>query len=863
MTAILDSEEESPTSILDKYESSKKHPRYFKGLDSEEVDESPTSILDKYQKAEPFAEDTTYQKFYKSPELTKEKLENMSIEEKRQAIEDLNLERQYLRSKGGSKQILSELSWGYSQRFKGLEVTEDDFGVAEGAMIGSIAPITLAGKAISYPVKAFKSLFNLGRRGKIVLDAANVFSTGALYETGMELGKGEELNSKKIATTGAEFLALHQLFTKAKPAWEWFKELGGKQKKKFLSGKLNINELPENSYRKFEEIVAPELQRVAAEETETLYNQAKEQAQVEYTQELANTKAEHEKALYEEGIDLKLADQEYENKLKQLAAEHEFKLDKIEKENEIAIQEYQKFSEEIEQNKQRQEVVSKAIKNPQPSDLHLRGRVTEQGRDLGFRPTPSVNQRSTLNQRVGNLFSENQVSNTYLAGQELDTIIEASGNYDRDQVRRAYDRSTEANLGIGGEVQELATDLENTIIEIDQTPSPSAPRRQLRDAAESLLDRITTRNNEGVITGYVPIDNATLIQQATDLRFLMDYEFAYGDSKNIFRPTINSINNAVERNAILAGNDIAYQANVDARTAHRRWSQEYNNKYIRKFRSRQNRDYVKNYKSTLEIDNLMQVRSILAKSHTGQQISNTLTREFVEKNLGKFLRDPHGTSTVEFKNALNEMDSVITPDQKKSINDLYLNEKKGSDIRAKQIKADNLKGGKFPKNKQIDATKIPIKKSIKTKINQVKLPKKPEIKITDAMKLAEKRANITPNETRKLTDTVEGIKELKSLLKKSPKGKEIFQTASRDKIKRMFFGEKIKHKLTGESMFETLNKGKNFEIISEIMGDEAALELHEISEKLNNQRFTTENIKKVARKIKSSRLAAYALLGLL
>lgn len=814
-------------------------------IQSESNANSSQDEFEEYRKI-PFKNDKTYQKFYKAPQYTSEQLKNMSADEKRQYVEDLKLEREYLKAKGQAKGIASELSFGFSERTDLGKIEDEDFGVAEGRAIGMIAPVAAVSKLLSLPIKAFQKFYNIGKWGNRALKTGQSFATGASYETAKRFGQGKEFDPIESAITGAEFATIDTLFRGSKAAYNWYKNLGPGSQKSFINGKLNINELPPNSYRIYEEQVAPEIQRIARQEYESLYENAVKQADAEYKQSLSNVKAEHERALFQEGIQKEIADQEYTNKLKQIAAEHEQNLATIEKENDLAVKEFSEMQEAFQKQKTRQSIVKNALDRPVTSDYDLNGKVTGYTEGVPFRPTQPVTPQSSLSDRVGNIFSNQRINNQYRAGERLTDVIRANDAFDYANVNEAYRLSEELNSQITDIHPQLVSDLQNTILELQAIPSPSPPQQQLLNVSTKLLENLADFA-DGIFTGYRPMNNQHLLEQAKALRYYMDFEFAHANPRGIYQGTLNNIQNSVEASAWRNGLPEAAEANTEARRLYREWAQEYDNDYIRKFRERSNYDFQANLNSTLDTDNFMQVKRILNKSNAGNQLDNAITRSYVEKKLNKFLKDPLGTKVQDLDAALSEMEPVINQDQAKEIRNIYLQDKKAPQLKTRQIKPENIKEPNKPKIKTIESVKIPLKKTPTSLQKPVKIPSKPEVKLTPEIKAVSKRMNITPEQARKMTDSVDGIKKLKAELNKSNSGKEIFKDVGRDKLKRIVHGNNVKQQLTGEQLYKTMNQGNNFEIMAEILGDETALDLLESAEKLNNQRVNVKNLKKIVK----------------
>ena len=143
--------------------------------------------------------------------------------------------------------------------------------------------------------------------------------------------------------------------------------------------------------------------------------------------------------------------------------------------------------------------------------------------------------------------------------------------------------------------------------EIRSIPRPSGVENQLLAAIDDILGETAVIEN-GIITGYIPINSQRLIRQVQSLRRSVDFDFAHGQPKNIFRPVIREIQDSVIREAQTAGLPEAADALIDANEAYREWTTTFNNDYINQYRDISNRSYTKLYDKILKSDAFVVVR---------------------------------------------------------------------------------------------------------------------------------------------------------------------------------------------------------------------------------------------------------------
>lgn len=116
----------------------------------------------------------------------------------------------------GTRGIISGASGGVSEHIPGLD-TEDNIASTTGKLAGSVLPITGISKAVgAVGAKVFsKPLMNLAAKSPVAAKALNAFgnivgagATGATYEAGTTLAKGEMPSVEDVTKHGAEWAAL-------------------------------------------------------------------------------------------------------------------------------------------------------------------------------------------------------------------------------------------------------------------------------------------------------------------------------------------------------------------------------------------------------------------------------------------------------------------------------------------------------------------------------------------------------------------------------------------------------------------------------------------------------------------------------
>lgn len=842
-------------------------------IDKYRVDPNPgskesKSIIERYQKPSAASQDKIYTQ-QKAPELDSTQLTGM---DRYAYAQDLNREREYLGSAGLVKNALSKLTFGKSEQGlpdpliplpKGLQDLEDKIqkglGIKAGKidknvlkpqdyennqLLGSAVGVAAPAIALSTPAgAALTSLartLGLGSAGRFAGQVLGTAAGGGTYEGIRQQVSNEEFDPHKIGeealTWGAGHFVFSTLFAAGKDLLKfskWLKGLKPEQQSKALADNLKISDLEPNQYKHFQDEIVPEFRQAAETEFMAYQQVAIAENDAAYQQALRRAQIEHEAQIREVGYENTQAQEAYQNELKQLAAEHQNKLTEIEQANQVATKEFQEFDQEFRQQAAREQVVQNAIGiKPTQVSSGLAARVTNFGPDSGIRPAP-VNQNPSLQTRALNTISRNEITNKTNAGRSQTETIRGHAAIDYRNVNRLYAEAEQLNQAISSEHPELAQELQNTISTINDIPHPSPPQVQLRTAASALLERLAPGSTADQLMGSVPVNNQVLLEQAKALRYYMDFEFAQANPKGIFQPTLNAIDNAVELAAIAAEDEAAFASNRAARSEYRNWTDIYNNDYVNPYRNRTNYDYIGNFDKSLNIDNFAVINRALRRSNIGEEVADTTRRSLVDKHLGKFLKDPHGTTVPEFNKALNELEPVTSRTERTSIKNDYLEAKRNT-INAK--KSEKITEPSSPKIKEAPTSQKIPKAPAKKVVTEAKIPVKQPPKVTEAMREAAKQAKITPEEAIKLTDTPTGLKTLRGKL-----STQSFEKVGRHKIKNMLYEGSVEKRLKGDEILRVVNKADNYAIFSEILGEAETKELLKAAQEIGAKRLTVDN----------------------
>lgn len=462
----------------------------------------------------------------------------------------------------------------------------------------------------------------------------------------------------------------------------------------------------------------------------------------------------------------------------------------------------QKALGELQANEEAIRAAQKLPEVPRPptgESPSLAGRVKPGGEDIGLRPPPTKPPKS-LDEDIGRIFSESTFKNTTEGGKAIKNEVMKLDEAAYRNVNKLYQRSRELNANVDDIHPNLVNSLSERLEGLQKIPEPSGPQKQLITALENIIKELA-EVSEGKVAGYKPISNQTLIDQIQSLRQKVDYDFAHGDARNIFKPTINDIQNSVRSVAEQSGNKEALQAFDEARSAYKDWVTTFDNDYLRPIRDIQNRDYSKMFKGAQDVDEFNELKNILQKSPEGTQISDALRRDIVNKYLGKYTDKPVQSSIKDFNKDLRELEAVITPEQATEVRNKFLEGKR---------------------------------------------TQMPKFKATPVEQKAAKFLEEKPEDISRRFDTRSGIKEIKKDLSKTDNGKEIYDTLKRQKVRDILRENQIEKDFTGNDLYKTLNKRENFELLSELIGEEETEAARLLAKDLGKKQVRKQNLKKVA-----------------
>lgn len=660
-------------------------------------------------------------------------------------------------------------------------------------------------------------------------------------------GKRENLDAAELLSHVTIGAAIPAAIESTPAGAKFLNDLRPSQKLKTLKGQIPPD-LPPSSYRMLVDEVVPEMRQIFMDELKTETETARNNLQNEYQQMLSENNAEYSKYIDELMKENRLNEASYNKGEEQLnkknaeaQTQYQEELQRIEAENAQTLQEFeqanQQWDQYVEQNKRIEEAIEMRARHDNTNDV-------------GFREAAQTETVPTTRNTVGNIISSNEITNPTDAGRSLQSIVRQTAVNERKPVNELYNKSEQLNGSVEEPAIPLAHWIEEKMSKLEEIPSKSGPTKQLLSSYEQVLQAIAELDENGNIIAYKPISNKILLDQAKELRNKVDFDFEAGNPTKIFKDFIEELQNQAERAALESGNEAAYQANIDARTAHRQWKNRYDHDYIRQLRDESVRDYQSAFDKSLKIDNYQKIEPILKQSNPGGNLLTAIQREAVQDQLKPAIENPGRFDAEARQLLLRDLEPITTPEQRTALNDTLKIARKEAPA---QPKAPKLKE---PPKKPTLKEATPPEEPKQPKALEV--PQKPKLKQTPHMRYLEKQLGITPEQLYKEMDTPTGIDKVKKVLSKTEKGRDILKTLEKNEVKDIIYGEKIAEPKTGKEIYDRVNKKANYDKLVEWIGQEAADTFLEKAKEIGDKPAPLNEFEKLYRRDRLIKLLSWS-----
>lgn len=443
------------------------------------------------------------------------------------------------------------------------------------------------------------------------------------------------------------------------------------------------------------------------------------------------------------------------------------------------------------------------------SPSSLRGRVSlsnEPGSGVAEVPRTLPFTKEGLENSVLNPISNSKVYRKSNAGKSLQNEIIDISRKNYEEVGKLYDRVRDLNSNLEYTHQNLATQLNATIQQLEKIPSKSTVTKKLIKTSQEILDKIAT-TSEGEVTGLRPIPNNVLIDQIQQLREIINFDFPEAKVENQFKPIIRNIEESLFSTTKAEGNAPAVESLLEANAAYRQWKDIFDNEKISPFRRRSNHQYVKLYENSLRTDDFNALRKILAQSPEGDAWLKILQREIVEDALDPFFNNPKKIGEKKFYETIGGLEDIIS----------------STDTAAVSSKMQEFKNRKL--NRRVEKLGSFSKEN----------------------KALSKLSGLSPEQIEAKFNTRSGIRDLRETLNKTEQQRKLFQKLQDQKILDMLYEGEVKKNPTGTDLQRVLNNKKNYELLREMVGTREAEAMRNAAEILGNRTFSPENLRKYAK----------------
>ena len=443
----------------------------------------------------------------------------------------------------------------------------------------------------------------------------------------------------------------------------------------------------------------------------------------------------------------------------------------------------------------------------------LQGRVSTQApltketsKTLGVKVKPQPRHASPEEKALG--VFRHEIESPYEAGKGIKESVKKADEAAYKVVNENYTKSDELQKGISTIHTDLVDKLEGYIAEIDAIPSPSSIQKKLKSEMQTVIKELAEVSEDGTITGYKEMTNHQLLEQAKAWRQVIDYDFAHGDPQNIFKPAIKEVEQAAVEAAKSSGNKQAVQALEKARESYKEWVDTFSNDYVNPFRDRSNKSFQRNFEKLLNPDDYNVMKRVLEKTPEGKVQLEAIQREIVDKELKEILRNPRKIHPRDLERKLNELKSILEPEQLQSIKDEIL--------KARTPQNMGFKGKHISKEEALNAH-------------------------------VAKRLKLDPEDLVKKMNSRTGMREVKDLAEKAGESKQ-FDMLKMQKSRDIMYKGNLEAKPTGKEIHDVLNKSANRELFVEMWGEEAYQAASDAAKLLGEKEATPEVWKEVLKK---------------
>jgi hypothetical protein len=406
-------------------------------------------------------------------------------------------------------------------------------------------------------------------------------------------------------------------------------------------------------------------------------------------------------------------------------------------------------------------------------------------------------------------------------GRAFSDLVKAHASNSRKSVSRAYSLAEDAYKNINSIYPKLSNELTEILSRLKTSFLPNKAESSIIKSIEDLLNEIGTAER-----GYIQAPVSRLIRTSDSITGMANYELPFTGPKDILKKIASTLDRAslkaVERSGV--NPNLMRRAN----RLYGEWATRFGSDQISPFLQRtiDNPEKLFN-KIVKDPSTFRSMERALQGVRRSNEFMNAVAREIAKNEMRPFMgANISEVGSEEYLKKMRNLSQLIGRDNALNL-DRSLRSQKRLSLK-ERAPGDVLSSTARQKEKEIPSERIRSK--------------------------AFKEKYETPEELLKKLNTRSGIRELKKELPKSA-----FDELIEKKGIQILKEEKIKYKSTGKEMFEALNKEKNYELFSEIIGKEKTNELLDVLESIKDSEVTNEKIIKISKKIGSK--GYYSLAG--
>ena len=414
------------------------------------------------------------------------------------------------------------------------------------------------------------------------------------------------------------------------------------------------------------------------------------------------------------------------------------------------------------------------------------------GIEVGLGPTKAKPLTGRVSEfpSAGSSISKLEFETSARGGKGFSQLAKETASHDRKIVSKAYNTAEEAHKNISSIYPKLVHQLQGTVDRLSISLKPNTAESQIITTLKGLLKELGSSER-----GYIEVPVQRILKASDSISGMANYELPFTGPKNILKKVSKDLNEAAIESIKQKGGNPRLIEKADR--LHENWAEKFSNDEILPFLKRKIRDPENLYKKIVNDPSVFRaLGDALKGTKQYKEFMNAAARDIAEKRMGAYMKDLTKVGSRSYLKDLKELRDLIGPKNASSFDKTLRANKKRS--------FKNL----LPSQQFSPRGKIPESQSLKKYLG---------------------KTNRTPEELLKKMDSRSGIRELKSQLKKSD-----FEKIAEAKGMDILRAGKVDSNPTGKELFDVMNKRKNYEFFSEVIGKKETDELLQIFKELEN-----------------------------